>query len=73
MGKVIKKDARPDFFAQGGTTKMFPRQYAGEAEPGQSATSNEPHKKFAEGGKTHMFGKGHADKMTPGVSGKQSQ
>lgn len=36
MARVEKKDSRPDFFAQGGSTSMFGRGTAHEVIPGQS-------------------------------------
>jgi hypothetical protein len=77
MGKVIKEGDEGFQFAKGGTTKMFGKGTAGEAESGQSGKdSNDPSggkEEFAEGGKTHMFGKGHANKAESGQSGKTSQ
>lgn len=46
-------------FAEGGDTKMFGEQAAGEQKPGGTAHNAEggaPGAKFAEGGKTKMFG-----------------
>jgi hypothetical protein len=77
MGKVISKSDRPDFYAKGGSGKMFGRGEAGRAESGTSGKqSNAPaggDEKFASGGKNHMFGKGRAGKATPGQSGKSGQ
>jgi hypothetical protein len=74
MGKVISSGARPDFFAKGGTGKMFGKGTAGKATEGVSGKeSNSPpggSDKFASGGKGKMFGKQSANKMTPGQSGK---
>lgn len=36
MGRVDKKDSRPDFYAQGGSASMFGRGTAHEALSGQS-------------------------------------
>lgn len=76
MGKVIKKSAPS--FAQGGSTKMFGRQYADPQSPGTSAQETDAREsggkgKWAKGGSTKMFGKGHANMATPGVSAKPSQ
>jgi hypothetical protein len=75
MGKVEKKDSRPDFFAQGGSTSMFGKGTAHDSLSGQSGKESNGGggKKFAEGGSGHMFGKGHAGKKIPGQSGKESQ
>ena len=77
MGKVEKQSESPDFFAKGGTGKMFPRGTAGKAASGTSGKeSNSPDgggEEWAKGGSGKMFGKGHAGKATPGVSGKQTQ
>jgi hypothetical protein len=74
MGKVISSGARPDFFAKGGTGKMFGKGTAGRSAEGISGKeSNSPpggSEKFASGGKGKMFGKQNANKMTPGQSGK---
>lgn len=77
MGKVESSGPRPDFFAKGGTGKMFGKGRAGEAASGQSGKeSNSPpggSDKFASGGSGKMFGKGHAGKKVPGISGKATQ
>lgn len=79
MGKTIKSDANPGFFAQGGKTKMFGRQFADPQTPGTSAQetdsseSSKGQQKFAKGGTTKMMGKGHAAPALPGVSAKNSQ
>jgi hypothetical protein len=77
MGKVESRSEKPDFFAQGGKTKMFGKGTAGRAAEGVSGKeSNSPAgggDKFASGGSGKMFGKGHAGKKTPGVSGKETQ
>lgn len=39
MGKVMSESARPDFFAKGGTTKMFEKGTAHDAESGVSGKS----------------------------------
>ena len=75
MAKTQNRSEKPEFFAQGGDTKMFPR---GTAHPAESSVSGKSEnggddQKFAEGGSTKMFGKGHAGKKVPGVSGKQDQ
>lgn len=74
MGKTIKSDANPGFFAQGGKTKMFGPQHAGPQNPDTSAhdTSGDGGK-FAKGGTAKMFGKGHASPALSGVSAKNSQ
>lgn len=77
MGKVISSGDRPDFFAKGGTTKMFGKGTAGKVTEGQSGKeSNSPaggSDKFASGGSGKMFGKGSAGKKVPGISGKATQ
>jgi hypothetical protein len=77
MGKVISSGARPDFFAKGGTGKMFGKGTAGKATEGVSGKeSNSPAgggDKFASGGSGKMFGKGAAGKKIPGISGKATQ
>lgn len=76
MGKVESRSEKPDFFAKGGSGKMFGKGKVGEVEPGVSGKqSNAPSgggDKFASGGKGKMFGKQSANKMTPGQSGKSS-
>lgn len=77
MAKEQSRSEKPEFFAQGGSEKMFPKGRAGRAEGGISGkSSNAPDgggEKFAEGGSTGMFGKGHAGKKIPGISGKATQ
>jgi hypothetical protein len=74
MGKVISSSTRPDFFAKGGTGKMFGKGTAGRSTEGVSGKeSNSPSggsDKWASGGKGKMFGKQSASKATPGQSGK---
>jgi hypothetical protein len=75
MGKVIKKGDRPEFFAQGGSSKMLERGTAHPVVPGQSGkeANGGSDAKFAAGGKTKMFGKGHANRAEAGQSAKNSQ
>lgn len=78
MAKELSRSERPDFFAKGGTTKMFDKGHAGRAVPDYSGKQNQSgggggEDKFASGGSEHMFGKGHAGKKVPGISGKASQ
>ena len=77
MAKEESRSERPEFFAQGGSGKMFEKGKAGKAQSGVSGKdSNAPDgggEEWAKGGSGKMFGKGHAGKMTPGVSGKQTQ
>ena len=75
MGKIEKRDSRPDFFAKGGTGSMFGKGTAHPIAPGQSGkdANGGGSDKFAHGGSGKMFGKGHAGKVSSGVSGKQSQ
>ena len=77
MGKVESSGARPDFFAKGGTTKMFGKGKAGDVTSGQSGKeSNSPAgggDKWAAGGSGKMFSKGSAGKKVPGISGKATQ
>lgn len=77
MGRVEKQSESPEFFAQGGSGKMFERGGAGRAESGVSGKqSNSPpgaSEKFASGGKGKMFGKGSARKAVSGQSGKDGQ
>lgn len=75
MSKVIASSPRPEFFAKGGTTKMFGKGGADPATAGQSAYENQPGAgaEFASGGKGHMFGKGHATPAEAGQSAKNSQ
>lgn len=77
MAKEQSRSEKPEFFAKGGTTPMFGKGEAGEAEGGISGKeSNAPSgggEKFASGGSDHMFGKGHAGKKVPGISGKATQ
>jgi hypothetical protein len=77
MGKVESRSEKPEFFAKGGSGKMFGKGTAGKAADGVSGKqSNSPDgggDKFASGGSGKMFGKGSAGKKVPGVSGKATQ
>lgn len=41
MGKMEKKSERPDFFAKGGSTKMFGKGHTGKAPSGVSAKQSQ--------------------------------
>ena len=71
MPKVIKSGPRPDFFAKGGSGKMFGQQHAGPQKPG--ITSKDPSGdggKWAKGGSGHMFGKQSAGPARGGETTK---
>ena len=71
-GKVVKSSSPP--FLQGGKTKMFGKQHAGNrasltnGSTGKRDTSSGG--KWGKGGSTHMFGKQSAGPRRPGVTGK---
>jgi len=74
MGKVIKKDANPGFFAQGGKTKMFGHMTAGPQTPFVTAQVKAGDGgKWGKGGSTKMFGKGHANPAPKNLSIKDTQ
>ena len=75
MAKEGSRSERPEFFARGGTAKMFGKGTAHAALDSVSgkADNGGGNGKFAEGGSTGMFGKGHAGKKVPGISGKATQ
>ena len=75
MAKVESSSARPEFFAQGGKTKMFGKQHAGPAKAGDSTNGDKSGDggEWAAGGKTKMFGKGHASPAVAGHTAKASQ
>jgi len=77
MGKVIKKDANPGFFAQGGKTKMFGHMTACPQKPFQTAQeggfAGDSGGKWGKGGTTKMFGKGHANPAPKNLSIKDTQ
>ena len=71
MPKVIKSGARPEFFAKGGSGKMFGPQHAS---PMPEGTTSRPDggkaSKWPEGGKGHMFGKQTTSPIPEGRTGK---
>lgn len=77
MPKEISRSEKPEFFLQGGKTKMFGKGHASEMPEGQSGRESQEGSgasdKFASGGSGKMFGKGHAGKKVPGISGKATQ
>lgn len=72
MAASVKKETTKNVaFAEGGKTKMFGEQAAGEQKPGETSHDvggGAPGGKYAEGGKTKMFGFSASEPARAGIT-----
>lgn len=69
MPKVEKRSESPEFFAKGGTTKMFGKGHAGTKEPSISGKASQEHNSGSKPQENEAEGYGSGFRFAEGGSG----